>query len=73
MQKFVPVLEENLSVNNAQRFSAKYLKDKTFKQMQNQTNAKHFINSEEIFKSTKYVLEKRSTKRAPVKLPHLKV
>ena len=30
--------------------------------MQNQTNAKHYINSENIFKSTKNVLEKRSTK-----------
>ena len=30
--------------------------------MQNQTNAKHCINSEDIFKSTKNVLEKRSTK-----------
>ena len=30
--------------------------------MQNQTNTKHSINSEDIFKSTKNVLEKRSTK-----------
>ena len=30
--------------------------------MQNQTNAKHSINSEDIFISTKNVLEKRSTK-----------
>ena len=30
--------------------------------MQNQTNSKHSINSEDIFKSTKNVLEKRSTK-----------
>ena len=30
--------------------------------MQNQTNAKHSINSEDVFKSTKNVLEKRSTK-----------
>ena len=30
--------------------------------MQNQTNAKHSINSEDIFQSTKSVLEKRSTK-----------
>ena len=30
--------------------------------MQNQTNAKHSINSEDIFKLTKNVLEKRSTK-----------
>ena len=32
------------------------------KNMQNQTNVKHSINSEGIFKSTKNVLEKRSTK-----------
>ena len=31
--------------------------------MQNQTNAKHSINSEDIFKSTKNVLEKCSTKK----------
>ena len=31
--------------------------------MQNQTNAKHPINSEDFFKSTKNVLEKRSTKK----------
>ena len=31
--------------------------------MQNQTNAKHSINSEDIFKSIKNVLEKRSTKK----------
>ena len=30
--------------------------------MQNQTNTKHSINSEDIFKSTKNVLEKCSTK-----------
>ena len=30
--------------------------------MQNQTNAKHCINSEDIFKSTKNVLEKCTTK-----------
>ena len=37
VQKFVPVLEENLSVKNAPKLSAKYLQDKTCKtkQMQN--------------------------------------
>ena len=30
--------------------------------MQHETNTKHSINSEDIFKSTKNVLEKRSTK-----------
>ena len=33
----------------------------TRKNMQNQTNAKHFIDSEHVFKSTKNLLEKRST------------
>ena len=31
VQKFVPVLEENLSVKNASKLSAKYLQDKTCK------------------------------------------
>ena len=37
VQTFVPVLEENLSVKNAPKLSAKYLQDKTWKtrQMQN--------------------------------------
>ena len=35
--------------------------------MQNQTNAKHSINCEGIFKSTKNVLEKRSTKEFSAK------
>ena len=37
VQTFVPVLEENLSVKNAPKISAKYLQDKTWKtrQMQN--------------------------------------
>ena len=34
----------------------------TRQNMQNQTNTKHSINSEDIFKSTKNVLEKCSTK-----------
>ena len=34
----------------------------TRQNMQNQTDTKHSINSEDIFKSTKNVLEKRSTK-----------
>ena len=33
----------------------------TRQNMQNQTNTKHSINSEDIFKSTKNVLEKSST------------
>ena len=59
VQKFVPVLEENLSVKNAPKLSAKYLQDKTCKtkQMQNIT-----LTLEDIFKSTKSALRKCSTK-----------
>ena len=42
LQKFVSVLEENLSVKNAPKISAKYLQDKTCK---TKTNAKHSFNS----------------------------
>ena len=56
VHKFVPVLEENLSVKNAPKLSAKYLQDQN---MQNQTNQ---ITLENIFKSTKSVLGKCSTK-----------
>ena len=47
---------------------------KTFRQifarqnMKNQTSAKHLINSENFFKSTKNV----APKRTPLTLPHLK-
>ena len=59
VQTFVPVLEENLSVKNAPKLSAKYLQDKTWKtkQMQN-----ILLTLEDIFKSTKSVLGKCSTK-----------
>ena len=59
VQKFVPVLEENLSVKNGPKLSAKYLQDKTrkTKQMQNIPLA-----LEDIFKSTKSVLGKCSAK-----------
>ena len=59
VQKFVPVLEENLSVKNAPKLSAKYLQDKTCKtkQMQNIT-----LTLEDIFKSTKSALRKCITK-----------
>ena len=59
VQKFVPVLEENLSVKNAPKLSAKYLQDKICKtkQMQNIT-----LTLEDIFKSTKSALRKCSTK-----------
>ena len=59
MQKFVVVLEGNLSVKNAPKTFCEIF---TRQNMQNQTNAKHSINSEDIFKSTKNVLGKRSTK-----------
>ena len=53
VQQFVPVLDENLSVKNAPKISAKYLQDKTCKtkQMQNLP-----LTHENIFKSTKSVL-----------------
>ena len=59
VQKFVLVLEENLSVKNTPKLSAKYLQDKTCKtkQMQNIT-----LTLEDIFKSTKSALGKCSTK-----------
>ena len=59
VQKFVSVLEENLSVKNAPERSTKYLQDKTgkTKQMQNIPLA-----LEDIFKSTKSILGKCSTK-----------
>ena len=60
MQKFVLVLEENLSVKNTPKLSAKYLQDKTCKtkQIQNIT-----LTLENIFKSTKSGLGKSSTKK----------
>ena len=59
VQKFVPVLEENLSVKNTPKLSAKYLQDKPCKtkQMQNIT-----LTLDDIFKSTKSALGKCSTK-----------
>ena len=59
VQKFVPVLEENLSVKNAPKLSAKYLQDKTCKTKQMQNIP---LTLEDIFKSTKSVLGKCSTK-----------
>ena len=59
VQKFVPVLEENLSVKNAPKLSAKYLQDKTCKTKQMQNIP---LTLEGIFKSNKSVLEKGSTK-----------
>ena len=59
VQKFVLALEENLSVKNTPKLSAKYLQDKICKtkQMQNIT-----LTLEDIFKSTKSALGKCSTK-----------
>ena len=55
--KFVLVLEENLSVKNTPKLSAKYLQDKLCKtkQMQNIT-----LTLEDIFKSTKSTKEDSS-------------
>ena len=39
--------------------------------MQNQTNAKQSINSEDIFKSTKMFQKNVAPKRTPLTLPHL--
>ena len=39
--------------------------------MQNQINAKHSVNSDDIFKSTKKVLENIAPKTTPLTLPHL--
>ena len=57
MPKFVLVLEENLSVKNTPKLSAKYLQDKICKtkQMQNIT-----LTLEDIFKSTKSTKEDSS-------------
>ena len=59
VQKFVPVSKENLSVKNAPKLSAKYLQDKTGKTKQIQNIP---LTLEDIFKSTKSVLGKCSTK-----------
>ena len=58
VQKFLPVLEVNLSMKNVPKRSAKCFQAKTckIKQMQN------IPFSVDIFKSTKNVLQKRSTK-----------
>ena len=50
VQKFVPVLEGNLNVKNAPKIFCQIF---VRQNMQNQTNAKHSINSKDIFKSTK--------------------
>ena len=59
MQKFVPVLEENLSVKNAPKLSAQYLQNKTCKTKQMQNIP---LTLEDKFKLTKSVLGKCSTK-----------
>ena len=55
VQKFVPVLEENLSVKNAPKLSAKYLQDKTCKTKQMQNIP---LTLQDIFKSTKSLFRK---------------
>ena len=59
VQKFMLVLEENLSVKNTPKLSAKYLQEKICKgkQMQNIT-----LTLADIFESTKSTLRKCSTK-----------
>ena len=61
VQKFVSVLEENLSVKNAPKLSAKYLQDKTckIKQMQNipltlRTFLNHHFFNQHIFRKTQH-------------------
>ena len=69
VQKFVPVLEENLSVKNAPKLSAKYLQDKTCKtkQMQNiPLTLRTFLNQPKTFQKNV------APKRTPLTLPHLK-
>ena len=71
VQKFVPVLEENLSVKNVPKLSAKNLQDKTCKTKQMQNIP---LTLEGVSKSTKSVLGKCSTKekKTPLALPNLK-
>ena len=59
VQKFVSVLEENFSVKNASKLSAKYLQDKTCKTKQMQNIP---LTLEDIFKPSKGVLGKCSPK-----------
>ena len=59
VQKYASVLDKNLSVKNALKHSAKYLKDKN---MEKQTNKKHSSNSEDIFKSAENFLKKLNIK-----------
>ena len=69
VQKFVPVLEGNLSVKNALKLSGKYLQDKTckIKQMQNiPLTLRTFLNQPKTFQKNV------APKRTPLTLPHLK-
>ena len=55
VQKFVAVLEENLSMQNAPKLSAKYLQDKIYKikQMQNiPVTLRAFLSRLKSFKKT---------------------
>ena len=69
MQKFVLVLEGNLSVKNAQKLSAKYLQDKKYKtkQMQNiPLTLRTFLNQ------LKMLSKNVAPKRTPLTLLHLR-
>ena len=62
-QSKVPKLFANIGRElECEKFSKELCKVFARQNMQNQTNTKHSINSEDIFKSTKNVLEKCSTK-----------
>ena len=52
MQKFVPVLDENFSVKNVPKRSAKYLKDKIYKTKETQNisvTLRTFLNQQKTF------------------------
>ena len=69
VQKSVPVLAGKLSVKNIPKLSPKYLRDKTCKIKQ----IENIPLTENIFTSTKNVLEKRSTKEDSLKTTTSKV
>ena len=62
-QSKVPKLFANIGRElECEKFSKELCKVFARQNMQNQTNTKHSINSEDIYNSTKNVLENRSTK-----------
>ena len=69
LQKFVPVLDVNLSVKNAPRLSSEHLGDKIckIKQIQNiPVMLKTFLNQLKLFKKN------LTPKKTPLKLTYLK-